>query len=236
MDAAARVRLPLLLLRLSVFVVMLAWPLVKFVDPARSAGIFKKFYHLPDIGAPITYTLGGLEVLLLLGFVAGFQKRLTYGAVLLFHAISTVSSYQQYVSAFEGNNLLFYAAWPMLAACFALYALRDLDTLGTVKTCVTRDSGTGPRKFKRGRHAHEPVPRYLAVRAGDHEKLGVFKYFFVALFLALVAASLWIAWTNWREDPTQRTGVHLTTWFCRILIGCMWFQGCLWKLPLPISE
>jgi len=134
MDAAARVRLPLLLLRLSVFVVMLAWTLMKFVDPARSAGIFKKFYHLPDIGSAITYTLGGLEVLLLLGFVAGFQKRFTYGAVLLFHGISTVSAYQQYIAPFQSNNLLFYAAWPMLAACFALYVLRDLDTLCTLKT------------------------------------------------------------------------------------------------------
>src|SRR5215470_1687299 len=71
---------------------------------------------------------------------------------------------------------------------------------------------------------------------GDHDKLGVFKYFFVALFLALVAASLWIARTNWREDPAQRTGVHLITWSIRVLVGCMWFQGCLWKLPLPISE
>lgn len=134
MDAAARVRLPLLLLRLSVFVVMLAWTLMKFVDPARSAGIFKKFYHLPDIGSAITYTLGGLEVLLLVGFVAGFQKRFTYGAVLLFHGISTVSAYQQYIAPFQSNNLLFYAAWPMLAACFALYVLRDLDTLCTLKT------------------------------------------------------------------------------------------------------
>ncbi len=134
MDAAARVRLPLLLLRLSIFVVMLAWTLMKFVDPARSAGIFKKFYHLPDIGSAITYTLGGLEVLLLLGFVAGFQKRFTYGAVLLFHGISTVSAYQQYIAPFQSNNLLFYAAWPMLAACFALYVLRDLDTLCTLKT------------------------------------------------------------------------------------------------------
>ena len=134
MDAAARVRLPLLLLRLSVFVVMLAWTLMKFIDPARSAGIFKKFYHLPDIGSAITYTLGGLEVLLLLGFVAGFQKRFTYGAVLLFHGISTVSAYQQYIAPFQSNNLLFYAAWPMLAACFALYVLRDLDTLCTLKT------------------------------------------------------------------------------------------------------
>lgn len=70
----------------------------------------------------------------------------------------------------------------------------------------------------------------------DHDKLGAFKYFFVVLFLALLVASLWIAWTNWREDPAQRTGVHLTTWACRVLIGCMWFQGCLWKLPLPISD
>ena len=134
MDAAARVRLPLLLLRLSVFVVMLAWTLMKFIDPGRSAGIFKKFYHLPDIGSAITYTLGGLEVLLLVGFVAGFQKRFTYGAVLLFHGISTVSAYQQYIAPFQSNNLLFYAAWPMLAACFALYVLRDLDTLCTLKT------------------------------------------------------------------------------------------------------
>ena len=70
----------------------------------------------------------------------------------------------------------------------------------------------------------------------DHEKLGTFGYVFVVLFLALLVASLWIAWANWREDATQRTGVHVTTWFCRVLIGCMWFQGCLWKLPLPISE
>jgi hypothetical protein len=27
------------------------------------------------------------------------------------------------------DNLLFFAAWPMLAACITLYLLRDLDTL-----------------------------------------------------------------------------------------------------------
>jgi uncharacterized membrane protein YphA (DoxX/SURF4 family) len=69
----------------------------------------------------------------------------------------------------------------------------------------------------------------------DHARLGAFGYVLVALFLLLVLASLWIARTNWRDDPAQRTGVHVATWFCRVLIGCMWFQGCLWKLPLPIS-
>ena len=70
----------------------------------------------------------------------------------------------------------------------------------------------------------------------DHQKLGAAKFLLVALFLVLVAVSLWIAWTNWREDPGQRSGAHITTCVCRVLIGCMWFQGCLWKLPLPISD
>ena len=41
---------------------------------------------------------------------------------------------------------------------------------------------------------------------------------------------------NWREDPTQRTARHLGIWLVRVLIGCMWFQGMLWKLPLPVSD
>jgi len=70
----------------------------------------------------------------------------------------------------------------------------------------------------------------------DNQKLGAFKFFFVALFLALIAASAWIIAKNWREDPAQRNGRDVTTCVCRVLIGCMWFQGCLWKLPLPISD
>ncbi len=80
------------------------------------------------------------------------------------------------------------------------------------------------------------VLRHIRVTSKQELKDRSFAYFFVVLFLLLVAASLWVAWTNWREDPTQRTGVHVTTWVCRVLIGCMWFQGCLWKLPLPISD
>ena len=76
---------------------------------------------------------------------------------------------------------------------------------------------------------------FLIGSTPDHMALGAFGYFFVLLFLLLIIASLWIARINWREDPAQRSGVHVTTWACRVLIGCMWFQGCLWKLPLPIS-
>ena len=41
--------------------------------------------------------------------------------------------------------------------------------------------------------------------------------------------------TNWKQDPAQRTKEHLATWFMRVMIGTMWFQGSIWKLPLPVS-
>ena len=70
----------------------------------------------------------------------------------------------------------------------------------------------------------------------DHNDLGAWKYLFVALFLALILASVAIAVKNWREDRSQRTAAHLGTWFVRVLVGGMWFQGMLWKLPLPVSS
>jgi uncharacterized membrane protein YphA (DoxX/SURF4 family) len=77
---------------------------------------------------------------------------------------------------------------------------------------------------------------FLIGNTPDHNELGTWKYLFVALFLGLIIASIVIAVKNWREDPTQRTASHLATWFVRVLVGGMWFQGMLWKLPLPASE
>jgi hypothetical protein len=131
MDVTARVRLPLFLLRIGVFIVMLMWTLDKFLRPAHSAGVFKKFYQLDLGGSGAFYVLGALELALLALFVTGTAKRWSYGAVLVLHAVSTFSSYRQYLQPFD--NLLFFAAWPMLAACVALYLLRDLDTLCTVR-------------------------------------------------------------------------------------------------------
>ena len=127
-----RIRWSLLLLRLGVFVVMLMWTVDKFLRPEHAAGVYEKFYALSGIGPGAFYALGLVELAILLGFLAGVYKRWTYGAVLLFHGVSTLSSYKQYLAPFEGPNLLFFAAWPMLAACVALYLLRDLDTRWTL--------------------------------------------------------------------------------------------------------
>lgn len=128
-----RLPLSLLLLRLGVFVVMFIWTIDKFIRPEHAAKIFAGFYFIGGLGALPVYLIGALELVILLGFLAGFKKRFTYGFVLVLHGISTLSAFKQYLNPFDGPNLLFFAAWPMLAACFALYALRDRDTLWTLK-------------------------------------------------------------------------------------------------------
>jgi uncharacterized membrane protein YphA (DoxX/SURF4 family) len=77
---------------------------------------------------------------------------------------------------------------------------------------------------------------FLIGNTEDYNALGSWKYVLVVLFLALIAASVAIAVENWWNDPTQRTGAHLATWVIRVMVGGMWFQGMLWKLPLPVSD
>ena len=125
--------LSLLCLRLGVFIVMAMWTLDKFVNPSHSTAVFEKFYYIPGVEHTVMYGIGAIEALLILLFVAGIQKKYTYGAVLILHSVSTLSSFKQYLAPFDGPNLLFFAAWPMLAACIALFLLRDNDTLLTWK-------------------------------------------------------------------------------------------------------
>ncbi len=127
-----RLPLALMALRLSIFLVMLVWTIDKFVNPSHSAAVYTKFYFIGGLGNTAFSVIGVAELALIVAFVAGFKKRITYGAVLLLHAISTMSSYAQYQAPYEKVNILFFAAWPMLAACFALYLLRDSDTKWTV--------------------------------------------------------------------------------------------------------
>lgn len=124
-DFKSKLEWSLFSLRLGVFVVMIMWTLDKFLTPGHSVKIFEKYYGVVGMGENAAYVIGALQLLLVVGFVLGIKKRLTYGLILLMHAGSTLSSYPQYLDGF--NNLLFFAAWPMLSACLALYLLRDYD-------------------------------------------------------------------------------------------------------------
>lgn len=126
----SRIEWSLFLLRLGVFVVMLAWTLDKFLSPDHAAKVYERFYFIGGLGPSIMIGIGLVELIIIVLFMAGLYKRLTYGFVLAIHSVSTLSSWKQY---FVEPNLLFFAAWPMLAACITLYLLRDMDVKFTAR-------------------------------------------------------------------------------------------------------
>ncbi len=130
----------LLAMRLSVFLVMLMWTLDKFVNPAHAAKVYEMFYFIPGLDAQAVLVIGILELILLAGFVLGLFKTYTYGLVLILHGVSTFSSFNMYLNPWEGGNLLFFAAWPMLAACYGLFLLRAEDTRCTATGLLSRFS------------------------------------------------------------------------------------------------
>lgn len=76
---------------------------------------------------------------------------------------------------------------------------------------------------------------FLTARSDGHANIGWGAVPFTLLSSGLVIGSIAVAVANWRADPTQRTGRHLALWLMRMLIGAMWLEGSLWKLPLPVS-
>ena len=52
-----------------------------------------------------------------------------------------------------------------------------------------------------------------------------------AVFWLLVLASIAVAVYAFRTVPGQRSLEHVGNWAFRFLIGCMWWQQSLWKLP-----
>jgi hypothetical protein len=107
--------------------VFLVWTLDKLVLPEHAAKVFTSFYGLGGLSESIFYAIGAAQLVLILAFVGGLFKTWTYGAILIFHGVSTLAAFSKYLQPFD--NLLFFAAWPMLAACAALFLLREYDTL-----------------------------------------------------------------------------------------------------------
>jgi len=54
---------------------------------------------------------------------------------------------------------------------------------------------------------------------------------FTPVFWLLLATSIVIAALVWRREPTQRLGRNLGIWGLRVLMGAMWWQQSLWKIP-----
>lgn len=62
----------------------------------------------------------------------------------------------------------------------------------------------------------------------DYLKQGTWPIYLFWFFLLLSVLS---AAYNLRRDPGQRTFKHVWIWIARVLLGSMWWQQTLWKLP-----
>jgi len=58
----------------------------------------------------------------------------------------------------------------------------------------------------------------------------------IYVFWLLLLGSIAIASVNLTSDPAQRTATHVWMWITRLLIGAMWWQQTLWKLPPTYTD
>jgi len=121
-------KLPLFLTRLSIFYFMLPWQLMRFTSPEGVIGIAQKHYKftMPESLPMIT---GVLMMALLIAFLVGFKKNITYFLVFILHAVGTLMTLPKLIIGLENFYILFLAAIPAAAAMFLLWKLRDEDTM-----------------------------------------------------------------------------------------------------------
>lgn len=124
-----KLRLPLFLTRLSIFYFLLPWQLMRFLKPESASGIAKKYYHVSGLSDSIGLIIGVLWMVLLIAFLAGFKKTISYGLVFALHAGAILLALPYYILGTESYNQLFLAAIPAAAAMGLLWCLRKEDTL-----------------------------------------------------------------------------------------------------------
>ena len=123
-----RIAQSLILLRYGVGLVFLMWTVDKFINPEHTISVFERFYKIPGLGITAAYAIGFVQLLFVIAFLTGAFKKYSYGFLFILHTLSTLSTYSKILDPWSPPNLLFYTAVPMLAALWALWSLRELDT------------------------------------------------------------------------------------------------------------
>jgi hypothetical protein len=119
----------LLLLRLSLGAFFLVWSIDKIINPEHAERVFAGFYMM-SISGEVVLAAGIVQAVIVLAFMAGAFKTLTYGALLLMHAVSTLSTWKHLIAPYSPDtSILFWAAVPLVFALVALFTLRGRDRL-----------------------------------------------------------------------------------------------------------
>jgi len=120
---------PLFLLRVSLFFVMLVGALIKLVHPDAIVSVLSYSSLVPMISGSFMMILGFIELLVLFMFLLGFQKKLSYGLVLIMNIMMLLSVLHVLLSLLNPSGFLFLLAFPMVAGSYLLYVLRDYDVM-----------------------------------------------------------------------------------------------------------
>jgi len=127
-----KIKLPLFFTRLSIAYFLLPWILMRFTDAKAAQGISAGYYKMSWLTEDMVKVIGVLWLLLLIAFVLGFKKRISYGLVLLLHVVGTLTTIPYLIIGMDGMRAVFFAAIPTIGAMWLLYALREHDTIGTI--------------------------------------------------------------------------------------------------------
>jgi len=119
----------LLLTRVLIFLFLLPWQTLRFTNHEGAAGIASRYYKISTLPPTVGLAIGVFMMALLLAFVTGFKKTISYGLVFLLHAMGTIMTIGVLLPPYEGPQRLFLAAMPTAGAMLLLWVLRKEDTL-----------------------------------------------------------------------------------------------------------
>lgn len=133
MPRDTKLEVSLLIMRLTFAAFILVWAVDKVIVPEHAKKVFANYYFT-DLPAEPFIIIGIVQIIFIGGFAIGFMRLWTYGAMLLMHGVSTLSTFGKLAEPWDAGprGLLFWAAVPTLGAIIALFVLRDRDRLLSV--------------------------------------------------------------------------------------------------------
>lgn len=134
MSQTRKIEIALLIIRLTAALFLGLWASLKFHRPEWTQNIFKGSYKLGELGletlpAEVSYTLGGIQILIILAFALGLWRFWTYGLMMLMSGAGVLGSLSSYMLYFNYPKNLMLSAIPTFGALIALFILRDLDNM-----------------------------------------------------------------------------------------------------------
>lgn len=124
-----KLEIALLILRLSIGAFLVAWASLKFIRPEWMVNIFRNAYGQAWVTQDMAFFVGSIQALLVLAFLIGFARTITYGLVTIMHATGVIGSIPGLISFTNYPNNLMWAAVAVLGALVSLFILREWDNL-----------------------------------------------------------------------------------------------------------